>query len=97
MVGPVLAELLHGLRTQKELDSVVGQFEALDYLEVDRQTWRLVGRIRRQLRHRGELIGFADSITAALAIQHDCAVYTLDGDFGRVSGLRLYGRPVAHD
>ena len=97
MVGPVLAELLHGLRTQREFDAVVGQFAALDYLEVDRQTWTLVGRLRRQLRHRGELIGFADSITAALAIQHDRAVYTLDGDFGRVPGLRLYGRPVAHD
>ena len=90
MVGPVLAELLHGLRAQREFDTVVGQFEALDYLEVDRQTWTLVGRIRRELRRRGELIGFADCITAALAIRHDWAVYTLDADFERVPGLRLY-------
>ena len=90
MVGPVLAELLHGLRAQREFDTVVGQFEALDYLEVDRKMWTLVGRIRRELRRRGELIRFADCITAALAIQHDCAVYTLDRDFERVPGLRLY-------
>ena len=97
MVGPVLAELLHGLRTQQEFDTMVGQFTALDHLEVDRQTWILVGRIRRELRRRGALIGFADCITAALAMQHDHAVFTLDGDFHRVPGLRLYSRPPAED
>ena len=57
MAGPVLAELLHGLQAGREFDRLVGQFEALDYLEVDRQTWTLVGRIRRELRRRGELVG----------------------------------------
>ena len=72
-----------------------GCFAALDYLEVDRDTWTLAGRIRRQLRQEGTLIGFADSITAALAIQHDCAVNTLDRDFERVAGLRLHVRTSA--
>ena len=97
MVGPVLAELLHGMRTGQELDSMVGRFKALDYLEVDQQTWTAVGRIRRELRLRGELIGFADCITSALAIQHGCAVYTLDGDFDRVPGLRLHSRKTDED
>lgn len=94
MVGPVLAELLRGLRTQQQLDALIGRFAALDYLEVDRQTWTLVGRLRRELREGGELVGFADCITSALAIQHDCAVYTLDGDFDRIPGLRLHSRPT---
>ncbi len=50
----------------------------------------VVGRLRQRLRREGRLIGFADCLTAALAIQHDCVVYTLDGDFERVPGLRLY-------
>ena len=95
MVGPVIAELLHGSRAQREFDAVLECFDALDYLEVDQDTWTLVGRIRRQLRQEGTLIGFADSITAALAIQHDCAVYTLDRDFDRVAGLRLHVRSSA--
>ena len=45
-----------------------------------------------ELSRGGNLIGFPDSITAALAIQHACAVYTLDGDFDRIPGLRLYRR-----
>lgn len=91
MVGPVLAELMQGLRTEPELDAMVERFEALDYLEVDRETWALVGRLRQRLRQEGRLIGFADCLTAALAIQHDCVVYTLDGDFDRIPGLRLHG------
>lgn len=92
MVGPVLAELLHGSRTQREFDVLLAHLDALSYLEVDQGTWSLVGRIRRDLGHEGALIGFSDSITAALAIQHACAVYTLDGDFARVPGLRLHRR-----
>ena len=92
MVGPVLAELLQGARTPREFDLLLTHVDALSYLEVDRETWSLVGRIRRDLRREGALIGFSDSITAALALQHACAVYTLDGDFARVPGLRLYRR-----
>ena len=93
MVGPVIAELLHGSRTQREFDALAGHVDALSYLEVDRETWKHVGRIRRDLSRSGSLIGFSDSVTAALAIQHDCTVYTLDGDFERVPGLHLH-RPA---
>ena len=91
-VGPVLAELLHGSRTRRDFDTLLGYVDALSYIEVDLETWKLVGRIRRELSRGGNLIGFPDSITAALAIQHACAVYTLDGDFDRIPGLRLYRR-----
>ena len=93
MVGPVVAELLHGSRTQREFDALAGHVDALGCLEVDRETWKHVGRIRRDLSRSGALIGFSDSVTAALAIQHDCAVYTLDGDYQRVPGLHLH-RPT---
>ena len=92
MVGPVLAELLHGSRTRREFDTLLAHVDALRYLEVDRETWKRVGRIRRDLSREGALIGFPDSIAAALAMQHGCFVYTLDGDFERVPGLRIHRR-----
>ena len=92
MVGPVLAELLHGAQTQREFNVLLAHLDALSYLEVDQETWSLVGRIGRDLGREGGPIGFSDSITAALAIQHACAVYTLDGDFARVPGLSLHRR-----
>ena len=93
MVGPVFAELLQGSRTQREFDTLHSRLAALDYLEADRQTWQTVARIRRHLSERGAQIGFSDTITAALAIQHDIPLYTLDGDFKRVPNLSLH-RPV---
>lgn len=92
MVGSVLAELLHGSRSRREFDTLLDHVDALRYFEVDRETWKLVGRIRRDLSRTGALIGFADSMTAALAMQHGCSVYTLDGDFERVPDLRLHRR-----
>lgn len=92
MVGPVLAELLHGSRTRREFDTLLDHVDALRCLEVDRETWKRVGCIRRDLSREGALIGFPDSITAALAMQHGCFVYTVDGDFERVPGLRIHRR-----
>ena len=90
IVGPVFAELLQGSRTQREFDALLSHIDALDYLEIDRDTWQIVARIRRHLSKRGCQIGFSDSITAALSIQHDAPIYTLDGDFERVPELKLY-------
>ncbi len=95
IVGPVFAELLQGSRTQREFDTLMSHFDALDYLEVDHETWQIVARIRRHLSKRGCQIGFSDSITAALSIQHNIPVYSLDGDFERVPELKLYEPPTS--
>ena len=94
IVGPVFAELLQGSRSQREFDALLGHFNALDYIEVDHHTWQIVARIRRHLSGLGKQIGFADTITAALSLEHDIPLFTLDGDFKRVPNLSLY-RPVA--
>ena len=90
MVGPVFAELLQGSRTQREFDTLLSRFDALDYLEADRQTWQIVARIRRHLSRRGCMIGFSDTITGALSIQHDLPLFTMDGDFQRIPDLKLH-------
>ncbi len=90
MVGPVFAELLQGSRTQREFDTLLNRFDALDYLEANRETWQIVARIRRHLSKRGCMIGFSDTITGALSIQYDLPLFTLDGGFERIPDLRLY-------
>lgn len=94
MVGPVFAELLQGSRTQREFDTLLSRFDALDYLEANQQTWQIVARIRRHLSSRGCMIGFSDTITGALSIQHGLPLFTLDGHFDRIPDLKLY-RPAS--
>ena len=90
LVGSVFAELLQGSRTQREFDTLLNRFDALDYLEANRETWQTVARIRRHLSKRGCMIGFSDTITGALSIQYDLPLFTLDGHFERIPDLRLY-------
>ena len=93
MVGPVFAELLQGARTQREFDILLSRFDALDYIEANRQTWQTVAQIRQYLSRRGCQIGFSDTITAALSLQHDLPLFTLDGHFARIPELSLYRQP----
>jgi predicted nucleic acid-binding protein len=90
MVGPVLAEILQGSRSEREFGFFASRLTALDYLEADQQTWVEVGRVGAHLKRQGVTLGFADLIISSLAIQHGLSVYTLDGDFNRVPGLSLH-------
>ncbi|MBI4201219.1 MAG: PIN domain-containing protein [Chloroflexi bacterium] len=90
MVGGVLAEILQGARSQQEFDGLNERLSALPYLEATQETWVRVGALSYQLRQRGVMVALGDLLIAALALEHDHQVYTLDEHFQRVPGLRLY-------
>ena len=52
---------------------------------MSRQTWVSAGRIGLQLRVTDGLIPLTDLAIAALALEYDHEVYTLDGHFDRVT------------
>ncbi len=90
MVGIVLAEILQGSRSQQELEQLTDWLKALPYLDETQETWTKVGSLSFQLRRHGVTVPMADLLIAALAIEQDCQVYTLDEHFQRVPGLSLY-------
>ena len=90
MVGVVLAEVLQGARSAQEFESLRIRFMAIPYLEETQETWVRVGNLSYQLRQRGQAIGIVDLLIAALALEHGCAVYTLDEHFQRIPGLELH-------
>lgn len=87
--GPVLMELLKGVRGDKEHQLLTSAFEALPWLETDRQVWRRAGELGRNLRERGVAIPFSDVVIAALALEQDVAVMTCDRHFRHIEGLRI--------
>ena len=89
-VGPVLTELLAGARSDRLRKRAFEAFELIAYVEADDRTWSLAGDVRRQLSTANLAIGFADTIIAALVIQHGMALFTLDRDFDRIDELRLH-------
>jgi predicted nucleic acid-binding protein len=90
LVGVVLVELLQGCRTQVERDDVSDALLALPYLEVSRSIWIKTGDLSATLIRKGVTLPLSDLIIAALNIEHQCQLYSLDIHFKKIPGLRLY-------
>ena len=90
MVGPVLTEILQGSRSVNELEFFASRLTALSFLETTQQTWVNAGQLNNFLRREGKLMTMSDLLIATLALEHDVPVYSLDGDFDRVPGLRRH-------
>ncbi|MBI2935391.1 MAG: PIN domain-containing protein [Chloroflexi bacterium] len=90
MVGAILAEVLQGARSQREFEDLRGRLTALPYVAETKETWTMVGAFSYQLRQQGATLVLVDLLIAALALEGDHRLYTLDDHFQRVPGLRLY-------
>ena len=90
MTGVVLAEVLQGARTEREYGMLLTRLTALSYQEMNGRMWASAGRIGLQLRMKDGLIPLTDLAIAALALEGDHEVYSLDGHFDRITGLKRY-------
>lgn len=90
LVGPVLTELLQGCRTPQEANTVMDHLSALPFLETSFSVWQRAGDLSSNLRRKGTTIPLMDLIIAALAMEHDARVFTIDLHFEKIPGLELY-------
>ena len=90
LVGVVLAELLQGCRTPSERDALSDALLALPYYEVTQSTWLQTGDLSAALLRKGVTLPLSDLIIAALAIEHNCHVHSLDTHFKKIPGVHLY-------
>lgn len=81
LVGPILSELLQGLKTHQEAGSLSELFKILPYLEITRGDWEMAGDFLRKLRRNGVTVPLSDAVIAAVAKNNDHAVLTLDKHF----------------
>jgi predicted nucleic acid-binding protein len=80
--GFVLAEVLQGIRDEKQFVAVKRQFENLVYLEDDRTTFELGATIYRELRRKGITIrNSVDCLISAIVIQHGVHFLESDRDY----------------
>ena len=91
MVGPVLTEVLQGADSDAEFAFYASRLIALPFLEADQATWVRAAELNFQLMRQGLRLSLGDLMISTLALYHDIPVYSLNGDFNRVSGLRRHG------
>jgi hypothetical protein len=93
MVGMVMAEILQGVKAQKEANLVKQSLGKLPYLEVTREIWETAGKMSASLRGAGVTLPLSDLILAAAALSGDHEIFTIDPHFQKVDGLRLHKIP----
>jgi tRNA(fMet)-specific endonuclease VapC len=90
---PALAELYAGAyrsaRPEKNIQQIARFLHAVDVLMPDEATPEIYGRISAQLARNGTPIPQNDIWIAAIALQADLSLATLDTHFAFVSGLKL--------
>ena len=83
--GPVVAELLSGIRRPADRALVDGCLKALLRIEPQGDPWTAVGQARGTLGKRGVRASLVDVWIALAARDHGAALWTLDDDF---TGIR---------
>ena len=92
LTGIVVAEVLQGLtRDARRIEQYLVQWEMLEPRGFD--TYREAAAIYRAARAKGITPTTIDTVIAAIALEHNAGVFTLDQDFfgiARITRLALY-------
>ena len=88
--GIIIAELLQGMKDVKEERDISGIFAEISPLEITTDLWIKTGKIALSLRREGINLPLTDVAIAALAVEHNLSVYTLDKHFEKIPGLKMY-------
>jgi predicted nucleic acid-binding protein len=92
LTGGVVAEVLQGLiRNADRIERFLGQWELLEPKGF--HTYRTAAAIYRAARGKGMSLRTIDTLIAAIALEYDATVFTLDHDFSRIA---LITRLVLH-
>ncbi len=97
LTGVVVMEVLQGLtRDVNRIERYLSLWEMLEPLGFS--TYREASAISRLARSRGLSLTTIDSLIAAIALEHQASLFSLDKDFSRVAritALRLHRLPEA--
>lgn len=81
LVGPVLSQLLQGVRSDRERSALRQRLLSLPYAEILRADWQATGEVLWQLRRSGVKVPLTDALIAVVAVRNKMAVLTLDSRF----------------
>lgn len=90
IAGPIISELLQGVKTKKEFDKLSQCIDTVPYLECNIDNWIKSGEISFQLRQKGITIPLTDIIISAVSINNDTKIFTMDKHFKLIPGVDLF-------
>jgi predicted nucleic acid-binding protein len=81
ITGPVLSELLQGLKNQRESKILGELFQIIPFVEVILSDWEETGSMLWKLRRKGTIVPLSDALIAVVAKRKGFSVLTFDRHF----------------
>lgn len=81
LIGPILQELLSGVRSRKEFVVLRERLEPFDSLELNEEIYVKAAEYYNLCKAHGINGGHMDFLICAASIHHGCALMTIDDDF----------------
>ncbi len=88
--GVVLFELVQGVRAEEEKKNILDALSDLEYAEMTKNLWQKAGELSSSLKKKGLNLPLSDVFIAALAIEHNLQIFTLDKHFEQIPGVKIY-------
>ncbi|KAF0219536.1 MAG: hypothetical protein FD174_1996 [Geobacteraceae bacterium] len=93
----IIMEILRGARSEKSYETLHNDFAALPRLEMDAKVWERAWKTGYSLRQKGINVPLADTLIAAIALEHSCVLLHNDRHFNmmaKATGLKEEALPV---
>ena len=88
--GIVIFELLQGIKSDKEKSIILNAISELPYIEMNKALWEKSATLSSTLRKKGIVIPLSDILIAAISLEYDLSIFTLDKHFDDIPGITIY-------
>lgn len=88
--GTVLFELVQGVRSEDEKARILDALSDMEYIEMTKRLWQKAGTLSASLKKKGLNLPLSDIFIAAIAIEHNLQIFTLDKHFEQIPGVKIY-------
>ncbi|MCX7922122.1 MAG: PIN domain-containing protein [Clostridia bacterium] len=89
-VGPIIAELLQGAKSEKDRKLLTEAISSITYLDCSMEDWVKAGNICSDLRKKGITVPLIDALIAAVSIKARANVFSHDKHFELIPAVELY-------
>jgi len=85
--GLIMAELIQGAKTHKEVDIIKDFVPTFEYLQDTPHIWLNAAEAAHKLRQTGTTASLSDCLIAALALHYDAELLSLDSHFTTIQTI----------
>jgi len=89
ITGPVITELIQGVKGEKEHLMLLNSINAIPYIECTFKDWVMAGEMSFKLRKIGKIIPITDILIAVISIKNNTKILTLDSHFINIPDIEL--------